>query len=479
MGALKDKTIKGLFWSGIDTLFSKGLSFVFNLLIARQLSPNDYGVIAILAVMMAICQCFVDSGFGASLVRKGKCSETDFSTIFYFNIVVALLFYFLLYLGTPIIARFYALPQLTDLTKVYSIILIVNSLAIVQNAKLTIEVNFKAFAKISVVSAMVSGITALTMASKGYGIWSLVFQSVVNASTRTVLLWIIGKWRPQAIFSWNSLKEHLTFGSKLLGSSLINTIYNNIYTLVIGKVYSPESLGAYNKGESIIKFPSETVTTAIGNVTYPILSSIKSDEARSFEAFRQFTRMSTFIIFPMVIGVAAVADPFIRICLTDKWEMAIPVMRILCFSLLWAPVTSIDLTIIKALGRSDFFLRITIITKLVNLLILVVTVPFGLLSMCWGQVVATFIHLLVDSIYTKKSFNYGLKDKITDCGVNFTIATLMFAFVLLVEMVMPTSSLKLIVGIPAGMIFYFVMAKVLKISELDKLIELVKNKVYK
>lgn len=475
MSTLMNKTIKGLFWSGIDTFFSKGLSFVFNLLIARQLSPDDYGVVAILAVIMAICQCFVDSGFGASLVRKSKCSETDFSTVFIFNIVVALLFYFLLYLGTPILASFYALPQLTELAKIYSIILIINSLAIVQSAKLTIEVNFKAFAKVSVVSAIISGITALVMAYKGYGIWSLVFQSVVNASTRTILLWIIGKWRPLAKFSCHSLKEHLTFGSKLLGSSLINTIYNNIYTLVIGKAYSPKSLGAYNKGESIIKFPSETLTTAIGNVIYPILSSIKNNEARSYDAFRQLTKMSTFIIFPMVLGVGAIADPFIRICLTDKWEMAIPVMKILCFSLLWAPVTSMDLTIIKAFGRSDFFLRITVITKAINLLILVVTIPFGLLSMCLGQVVATLIHLLIDSVYTKKTFNYGLKDKITDCGVNFIIAALMFVFVLLVESGIPNPSWKLIVGIPSGVIFYIAMAKILRIKELHKLTELIKS----
>lgn len=263
MGDLRDKTIKGLFWGGIDIFSSKGLSFIFNLLIARQLSPRDYGVIAILAVMMAICQCFVDSGFGAALVRKCKCSETDFSTIFYFNIFAALLFYIILYAVAPFIASFYEQPVFVDLTKSYSLVLIINALAIVQNSKLTIEVNFKVFAKISIISAIISGSAALFMAYKGFGIWSLVVQALTSATVRSLLLWVFSRWTPKAIFSWNSLNEHFSFGSRLLGSSLINTIYNNIYTLVIGKMYAPESLGAYNKGESLIKFPSETVTTII------------------------------------------------------------------------------------------------------------------------------------------------------------------------------------------------------------------------
>lgn len=224
MGDLRDKTIKGLFWGGLDIFSSKGLSFLFNLLIARQLSPRDYGVIAILAVMMAICQCFVDSGFGAALVRKCKCSETDFSTIFYFNIFAALLFYIILYAVAPFIASFYEQPIFVDLTKIYSLVLIINALAIVQNSKLTIEVNFKVFAKISIISAIISGSAALFMAYKGFGIWSLVVQALTSATVRSLLLWVFSRWTPKAFFSWNSLNEHFSFGSRLLGASLINTI---------------------------------------------------------------------------------------------------------------------------------------------------------------------------------------------------------------------------------------------------------------
>lgn len=233
MGDLRDKTIKGLFWGGLDIFSSKGLSFLFNLLIARQLSPGDYGVIAILAVMMAICQCFVDSGFGAALVRKCKCSETDFSTIFYFNIFAALLFYIILYAVAPFIASFYEQPVFVDLTKIYSLVLIINALAIVQNSKLTIEVNFKVFAKISIISAIISGSAALFMAYKGFGIWSLVVQALTSATVRSLLLWVFSRWTPKAIFSWNSLNEHFSFGSRLLGSSLINELINNPGEFVI------------------------------------------------------------------------------------------------------------------------------------------------------------------------------------------------------------------------------------------------------
>lgn len=479
MGALKDKTVKGMIWGGLDVFFTKGVGFIFNLLIARQLSPGDYGVIAILSVIMAICQCFVDSGFGAALVRKCKCSETDLSTVFYFNLSVALLFYILLCTGSPLIADFYDYPPLADLTKIYSLILIINSLSIVQHAKLTIEVNFKAFAKISVIAAIISGSTTLYLAYKGYGIWSLVIQSLTNTTIRTILLWGCNRWKPKAVFSWKSLNEHFSFGSKLLGSSLINTLYNNIYTLVIGKVYSPESLGAYNKGESIIKFPSETITTIIGNVSYPILSSIKDNRSRYTDAYRKLTRMTSFIIFPMVIGVAAIADPFIRICLTDKWEMAIPVIEVLSLSLLWSPITNIDLTMLKVVGRSDYFLRITIITKIISILALITTIKLGLIIVCAGQVLATTAYLIIIAHYTQKAFNYGIKKKIFDCGMYFILALLMGGIVLFVESFMPNSYLKLFIGIPAGILSYFSMAKMLKIKELDQLIEIIHNRFNK
>lgn len=470
---LKEKTVKGMFWGGIDMFFTKGLNFVFNLLIARQLSPDDYGMVAIVAVIMAVCQCFVDSGFGAALVRKGKCTEDDFSSIFYFNIAVALVLYILLFIGSPIISEFYKQPLLKSVTKIYSIILIINALAIVQNSKLTIEVNFKAFARISIISSLVSGSVALYFALRGYGIWSLIIQSLANAAIRTIMLWVISYWRPKAIFSLKSINECFSFGSKLLGSSIINTLYNNIYTLVIGKVYSPESLGTYTRGESIIKFPSETATTVISNVSYPILSSIKEDKEHYTEAYRQLTRMASFIIFPMVIGLAAIADPFIRICLTDKWEMSIPIMQILSFSLLWAPVTSIDLTILKVIGRSDYFLKITIITKIINIAILVSTVPFGLIAMCYGQILATLIHLIVDAYYTKISFGYGLKEKISDCGANFLIAMVMGAIVILAQSAMPSPLSKLCVGVPCGVLSYIILSKIFKIKELNKYVEII------
>lgn len=479
MGDLRDKTIKGLFWGGLDIFSSKGLSFLFNLLIARQLSPRDYGVIAILAVMMAICQCFVDSGFGAALVRKCKCSETDFSTIFYFNIFAALLFYIILYAVAPFIASFYEQPVFVDLTKIYSLVLIINALAIVQNSKLTIEVNFKVFAKISIISAIISGSAALFMAYKGFGIWSLVVQALTSATVRSLLLWVFSRWTPKAIFSWNSLNEHFSFGSRLLGSSLINTIYNNIYTLVIGKMYAPESLGAYNKGESLIKFPSETVTTIIGQVSYPILSSIKDDRSRSIDAYRQLVRMASFIIFPMVIGMAAIADPFIRICLTDKWEMAIPVMQVLCFSLLWVPITNLDLTMLKAAGRSDYFLRITIITKSISIIILIATVSMGLIIMCIGQVLATIIHLIIIAYYTKKAFNYGIVEKILDTGMNFCAALLMGGLVLLTVNFMPNSFGKLCTGIIIGLLSYIVIAILFKIKEFNVFTDIIHNKIIK
>lgn len=473
--SLKNRTIKGMFWGGVDTFLNKGISFVFNLLIARQLMPEDYGVIAILAVLMSICQCFVDSGFGAALVRKSNRTEEDFSTVFYFNILAALVLYIIIWLIAPFIARFYNQPILTEVTKIYSVVLIINALSIVQNTKLTIDLNFKAFAKISAVAAILTGTIALFLAYRGYGIWALVVQAISNALIRSILLWIASKWRPKLLWSWLSFKDFFSFGSKLLCSSLINTLYNSIYTLVIGKVYSPSSLGAYSKGDSIAKFPSEAVTGVLGNVSFPALSSIKDDERHCLNSCRQIVRMSSFIIFPMMMGLAAIADPFIRLCLTDKWEEAIPFMQLLCFALVWNPITSIDYTIQKIQGRSDYFLKMTIISRIVGILVLCITTPLGLYAMCFGQILSILIILPVYAHYTNKAIGYGLKEKISDCGKSFLLSIFMGVSIYMFIQIMPNNLLKLAFGIPVGIIFYIITAKLLKIEELSKIIEIIKQ----
>lgn len=275
--SLKKKTVNGVIWSAIDRFSTQGIQFVFSILIARLLMPSDYGVIAMLGIFLAVSNTFIDSGFGTALVQKANRTETDFSTVFYFNIVVAIIFYALLWLASPYIASFYNIPMLKDVTRVVALTLVFSALGGIQNAKLSIAINFKTRAIISLTSALSTGFMGLYLAYRGYGAWALVFQMVFSSLLNTILLWCFVRWMPSLVFSWQSFRQLFSFGSKLLASALLDTIYNNVYTLVIGKVYSSSSLGLYSRASGLAQYPSSNITGVLQSVTFPVLCSIQND----------------------------------------------------------------------------------------------------------------------------------------------------------------------------------------------------------
>lgn len=474
MSSLKDKTVKGVIWSSIDRFSAQGIQFVFSILIARLLLPEDYGVIAMLGIFMAVSQTFIDSGFGSALIRKIDRTETDFSTVFYFNIAVASVFYAILFFSAPAIANFYETPLLESVTKVVALNLIINSLSGIHNAKLSIAIDFKSRAKISIITTLLTGAVGLWMAYAGYGVWALVVQNLFSSVLRTVMLWIIVKWHPKLVFSWKSFKELFSFGSKLLASGLLDTLYNNIYTLVIGKVFSPSTLGLYSKANSLAEFPSSNITGVLQGVTFPVLSTIQNEEERLADAYKRFLRLSAFVVFPLMVGLSAVANPFIRLVLTDKWEGAIILLQIICFALMWYPIHAINLNILQVKGRSDYFLKLEIIKKIQGVLVLVVTVPMGIVAMCYGKVVSSLISLIWNTHYTKKLINYGYFAQMKDLLPVLIHSLVMGGIVLLVVHFMPTLWLKLIVGVLIGMVYYIAGAYIMKFPEMDELLNLLK-----
>ncbi len=476
MSELKDKTVKGVFWSAVDRFSAQGIQFVFSILIARLLVPEDYGVIAMLNIFLAVSQTFIDSGFGTALIRKIDRTETDFSTVFYFNIAVAVFFYLGLFFAAPAIANFYNTPLLVPVTRVTAINLVIGSLSGIHNAKLSIAIDFKSRAKISIVSAVLTGAVGLWMAYSGYGVWALVVQTVFAGIIRTIMLWIIVKWYPKLVFSWQSFKEMFSFGSKLLASGLLDTIYNNIYPLVIGKIFSPSTLGLYAKAKSLADFPSANITGVLQNVTFPVLSSIQNEEDRLADAYKRFLRISAFVIFPLMLGLSSVADPFIRLALTDKWEGAIYLLQIICFALMWYPIHAINLNILSVKGRSDYFLKLEIIKKVQGVFILCITVPMGIVAMCYGQVISSMISLIWNTHYTKKLIGYGFLAQIKDLLPIFIHSLIMWGLVLLIVHFMPTLWLKFIMGIIAGMVYYIVGSYIMKFPEMDELLTILKLK---
>lgn len=476
MSELKDKTVKGVIWSSIDRFTTQGISFVFSMLIARMLLPSDYGVIAMLGIFMAVSQCFIDSGFGAALIRKKDRTETDFCTVFYFNIVVACLFYGLLWLASPYIARFYDMPLLESVTKVWGLNLIVNAFGGIQNAQLSIAIDFKSRAKISVITTLFTGLVGLWFAYHGHGVWALVYQGVASAILRCFLLWCIVRWVPKLIFSWKSFKELFSFGSKLLASSLLDTVYNNIYTLVIGKFFAASSLGVYSRANQLAQFPSSNITGVLQNVTFPVLSTIQDEETRLASAYRRFLQLSAFIVFPLMLGLSAVADPFIRLTLTDKWAGSIYLLQIICFSLMWYPIHAINLNLLQVKGRSDYFLKLEIYKKIMGISVLCVTIPLGLVAMCYGRVFGSVVSLFFNTYYTKKLIGYGFVDQMKDLTHILIHALVMYTLVWLVVQWLPGLWLQLIAGTLVGMAYYLIGAYLMKFDELNELLLLLKRK---
>ena len=388
--SLRKKTVKGVVWSSFERFSTAGVNFVIGLIIARLLSPKEYGIIAMLAIFMAISQSIIDSGFSNALVRKLDRSESDYSTSFYFNVVIGFLMYGVLYFSAPFIAQFYNTPELENVTKVVGITLVFGSFAIVQQAILTVRIDFKTQMKISLVSAILSGFIGIIMAFNNYGVWALVGQMVSVAFFRTVLLWVIVKWIPKSGFSKQSFNNLFGYGSKLLLAGILETIYRNLYTIIIGKFFQSSALGLYSRGEQIASYPSSNITGVIQRVTFPILSQIQNDQMQLKKAFTQIIRTTCFIVFPLMMFLIIVAKPLVLIILTEKWVGCVEIIQILSISFMWYPVHILNLNVLQIAGRSDLFLKIEFIKKIIGLVLLFATIPFGIILMCWGRVMYCF-----------------------------------------------------------------------------------------
>lgn len=474
--SLKNKTVKGVVWSTLERFSVAGVNFIFGLILARLLMPSDYGAIAMLAIFMAIAQTFIDSGFSNALIRKPDRTETDNATAFYFNIGVGLAAYFLLYLAAPYIAQFYKTPILTPLTRIMGLNLLLNSLCVVQQALLTARIDFKTQAKISLSAAIISGLVGIGFAYAGYGVWALAIQSVLASIIRTILLWILAKWRPKAKFSKQSFRSLFGYGSKLLASGLLDTIYNNLYTIVIGKRFSAATLGVYSRADQWANFLAINITGILQRVTFPVLSTIQNEDERLRTNYRKFLRISGFAVFPLMMGLAAVADPLTRFILTDKWADSIPLLRILCFALMLYPIHAINLNLLQVKGRSDLFLRLEIYKKILGVATLCVTIPMGITAMCIGRVFTSWVALAMNTHYTGKLIHLGfiqqMKDYIPTLLNSFAMGVIVYG----VTLVVPGSGLQLLAGVVVGATYYILSNALLKTMEWKELLLIVKRK---
>lgn len=465
MGTLRDKTIHSVFWSGIERFSVQGVQFVISLLIARVLLPSDYGLIAMLGIFLAIAQSFVDSGFCNALIQKKERSQADYSTVFYFNIVIACIVYGLLWLAAPAIARFYEEPQLIPVTRVIGLTIIVNSFAIVQQAQLTIKLNFKLQAILSLVSVIISGFLGIWMAQHAYGVWALVAQTLLNRILNVGLLWIYGKWLPALCFSMDSFRVLFSFGSKLLLSGLLHTIYTNLYSLVIGKKYSATDLGFYNRAFSFTNVVSANLINVIVRAIYPIQCSIQDDVERLRNSFFKYIRFSCFIIFPLMTGMFVLAKPLILFLLTEKWLFSADLLQIMCLAYMWEILMNMNYTLLNVKGRTDYTLKSEIYKKIVAFVILFVTLPFGLKVLCWGLLLYSWVDLLIVTQYTKKLLGIGLWEEVKTIFPVLVLSVAMGGIVWLVTYFIDSSLWKLITGGITGVVSYLGLSVLFRFDE--------------
>ena len=443
-------------------------------MIARILTPDDFGIIGMLAIFLAVSQSFIDSGFSNALIRKVDRTEVDNSTVFYFNIVVGIVFYAILYFTAPLIAKFYNTPILIPVTRVMSIGVFLNSLSIVQRAILTAKVDFKTQAQASLIAVVISGFIGLYMANTGYGLWALVWQSVINYGINSIVLWILTKWRPLWTFSWYSFREMFGFGSKLLLSGLMDTVFRNIYTIVIGKVYNSADLGYFTKANQFAQFPSSNLSGIMQRVTYPLLCEFQDEDERLRHVYRKYLRLSAYVIFPLMVGLVVVAHPLLIILLTDKWEGAVILFQILCVAMMWYPIHAINLNLLQVKGMSGLFLRLEIIKKIILVIILCVTIPMGIVWMCIGQIVSSLISLIINTYYTGKLIDLGFYKQMHDLTPAVLYSLSMGIIVYLSNGFIESNILKVFVGIVTGVAYYIIISKLTNSAEYQDIVNLLK-----
>ncbi len=438
--SLKQKTISGLAWSFIDSMANQGVNFFIGIFLARLLSPKEFGLIGMTAIFLAVSQTFVDSGFSQALVRKTDCGQKDYSTVFYFNLAVGIFCYALLFILAEPISRFFNEPQLTLLTRVLALNVVINSLSVIQGAILVKKVDFKSKAKITVAASLISGVVGITMAYWGWGVWSIVWQIVSQNIISAGLLWLTGNWRPALLFDRASFREMYKFGSKLLASGLIDTIYRNIYYLVIGKYFSAAELGYYTRADGFKKVPSENLSGIVGRVGYPVLAMVKDDNVRLKAGYKKLIKSTMLISFVLMIGMAAAAKAMVLFLIGEKWLPCVPYLQLLCLVGMFYPLHALNLDMLNVKGRSDLFLKLEVIKKILAAPIIVIGIFYGIKIMIMGMLANSLFAYYLNSYWSGKMVNYPMKEQVLDILPSFLLAGAMGGMVFGLGIFLPFGS---------------------------------------
>ncbi len=467
--------VTNFIWRFLERCGAQLVTFIVSIVLARILDPEVYGTIALVTVVTTILQVFIDSGLGSALIQKKDADDLDFSTVFYFNIAMCVGLYAILFFLAPLIASFYELPELTDIIRVLGITLIISGLKNVQQAYVSKHMLFRKFFFSTLGGTIGAAVVGIAMAIGGFGVWALVGQYLFNLIIDTLILWFTVKWRPKLLFSWRRLKGLFSFGWKLLVSSLIDTVYADIRQLIIAKKYSTEDLAYYNRGKHFPNLIVANINSSIDSVLFPTMSEAQGDKAVVKNMTRRAIKTSTFLICPFMVGLAVCAEPIVRFLLTEKWLFCVPYLRIFCFIYAFYPIHTANLNAIKAMGRSDMFLKLEIIKKIVGITALVISMWFGVLAMAYSLLITTIIATIINAFPNKKLLNYSWFEQIKDMLPAILLSLFMGGIVFLINLIALPDIVKLLLQVPLGALIYFALAKLFRFESLGYMINLLKR----
>ena len=476
MADITKKSVIGNFiWRFAERCGAQLVTFIVSIVLARILDPKDYGTIALVTVFTTILQVFVDSGLVTALIQKKNADDLDFSSVFYFNFIVCIILYVGMFIAAPYIALFYKDTTLTPVIRVISLTIVISGVKGIQQAYVSKNMLFKRFFFSTIGGTIFSAVLGIAMAYMGYGVWALVAQQLSNTAIDTLILWLTVKWRPKKMFSYERLKGLFSFGWKLLISSLLDTAYNNLRNLIIGKLYSSSDLAFYNQGEKFPKVIVMNINASIDSVLLPTMSIEQDNPERIKQMTRRAIKTSTYVMAPLMMGLAFCAEPIVRLVLTDKWIFCIPFLRIFCITYMFWPVHTANLNAINAMGRSDWFLRLEIIKKIVGLAILLSTMWFGVMAMAYSLLLSSVLSQIINSWPNRKLLKYGYLEQVRDFAPGILLAVLMGICVHFVEYMSLPMIVTLVIQIVLGAIIYIVGSAILKLEEFQYLLEMIKS----
>jgi O-antigen/teichoic acid export membrane protein len=479
--SLKKQTLTGLFWSFGNTIVIKGLFFIATIILARLLGPSEFGLMGMIAVFISIGASLVDSGMASSLIRTQNANDEDFSTVFYLNIAFSFVLYLVFFFLAPLIAAFYNQFVLIDLIRLYCLSFIITSFSSIQLTLLNKEMKFRKIMLYNMPGNIIGIIVGIVLGIKGYGVYSIVWMYLTTQLSLSIFLWAFSKWKPKKIFSVEKMKYHLSFGYKLTLSSLLDIIFKNSYNVLIGKFFPIKTLGYFERAQALNEYPVAVLTGVMSSVSYPMLSKLQDQKEKITEVYKKLLKVSFFVIAPMMLGVAIIANPLFLLILGQEWIKAVPYFQILCLGSMFYPIHVFNINVLKVFGRSDLFLKIEIIKKIVITISLIIAFQFGIMGLVWSTVFVSIVALFINTYYTKGLIYYTAKDQIFDMIPTLFHSVLMALFMFYILNFLKNEGLYIQVSLTAigGLICYFLLHYLFKTSVILIIIDLtndLKNK---